>query len=147
MKEKVCSLKKIRVILLAITLILLIPTAASAESYIAYGAGEWDKIGYSQTIPLKTNNYVKTQTVYSGGGNLQIRVTGSQYGQVYRVWLYEVDGNVLTPIPSNPKYGYGDYTMTWDVSNYVDGTNGKAEILAHIGYSEFEEMVTLSFYD
>lgn len=140
-------MKKIKVIMVAIVFSLIVPMAVSAAPYVSYGAGEWDKIGYSQTLLLKTNNFVKTQTVSSGGGNLQIRVTGSHYGQVYRVWLYEADGDKYTLIPSSPKYGYGDYTMTWDVSNYVDGTNGKAEVFAHIGYAESEELVTLSFYD
>ncbi|WP_341963496.1 hypothetical protein NM897_17050 (plasmid) [Planococcus maritimus] len=140
-------MKKIKLMLAALIVFILVPSAVSAAPYISYGAGEWDQVGYSQTLLLKTNNHVKTQTVSSGGGNFQIRVTGSYYGQVYKVWLYEADGDKYTSIPSSPKYGYGDYTMTWDVSDYVDGTNGKAEIFAHIGYAKTEEYATLSFYD
>lgn len=106
--------------------------ASAEEQIITYGAGEWDKIGYTQTIAIKTNTFVSTQTVSSGGGNLQIRIKDSQYGQVYRVWLYEKDDNGYTVIPSSPKYGFGDDILTWDVSSFVNGTNGKAEIFAHI---------------
>lgn len=141
-------MKKLQIFLATVALALITPTAASAaDPYITYAAGEWDKIGYTQTIPIKTNGFVSTQTVSSGGGNLQIRVTNSQYGQVYRVWLYEKDPSGYKSIPSSPKYGYGDYTMTWDVSSFVDGTDGKAEIFAHIGYGEIAENVSLEFYD
>jgi hypothetical protein len=45
------------------------------------------------------------------------------------------------------KYGYGTNPLTWDISNFVDGTNGKAEIFAHTGYAKLEQGVYFTFYD
>jgi hypothetical protein len=134
-------------ILSTIMMVLFVPSAVSAAAIGTYGAGEWDAVGYVETIQLTTTGVDVTQTVSSGGGNFKIKITNAIPDNVYRIWLYEKDSTGSTMIPHSPKYGYGNYEHTWDVSSYVDGSDGKAEIYAHIGYADIAESITIQFLD
>lgn len=139
--------KKFKLLLAGIVTTLLIPSSVFAEEGPERGPGEWDAIGYAQSIRIPTNGYATTQTVSSGGGNIKIRISNASPENVYRVWLYEKDDNGYDHVVNYAKYGYGDYEITWDVSGFTDGSDGKAEIFAHIGYGSVEDDVTIQFFD
>lgn len=140
-------MKKLKVILSAITVALCIPSTVFASEVVMYGAGEWDSVGYVESINLATNTFNVSQTVSSGGGNFKMRVTNVNAGNTYRVWLYEKDSGSYTPVHTSARVGYDDDEITWDVSSFVDGSDGKAELFVHIGYANTAENVTIQFFD
>ncbi|EOR22278.1 hypothetical protein AB1L07_12050 [Niallia alba] len=134
--------------MMALIVLFLLPFNTSAAESILFGAGEWDKVGTSETIKLYRQQVDVTQRVSSGGGNFQLRVTNAQANNFYVVWLYEYDPNDFNGTLIGKKYGYGNSNLTWDVSKYAkEEADGKAEIYAHIGYADIEEDITINFYD
>jgi len=140
--------KKFALVARMIPVVSLISTPqASAKTVVTYAAGSWDKVGYTESIYLHNQQIESTQTISSGGGNVQIRPSGISGTNTYVVWLYELDGDKINKQLIGKKYGYGTDPLTWDVSNFVDGTNNKAEIFAHIGYAKVEQSGYFTFYD
>ncbi|MBN8193409.1 hypothetical protein JI667_14760 [Bacillus sp. NTK074B] len=141
---------KIRVmkgLILASFIFLMLPSSSLASENINYGAGTWDPVGYKESIYIQTDNFERTQTITSGGGNVQIRVTEAS-NQYYRLFLYAItDSGYVKYVPASPKYGYGNANITWDVSPFV-GSDGKVEVFADIGYGEVSnDHVKIQFYD
>lgn len=97
-------------------------TAPSADASDA-GGGEWDYLGHFIFVP-HSNGLNVTEIVESGGGNFKICPIVSES---FAFRLYEYD-------PDNPDDLVGTVNLgnqqchVFDVSSYVDGTNGHAEL-------------------
>lgn len=113
------------------------------DSITPYGAGKWDYLG-SSTFKSQS------KTFYSGGGDLLILIEqpyGGLGGPKWAYKLYEED-TLWTPVVSSfelPNKAC-TYEMKFDVRNWVDGDNKKAELhLSKLFYPT--DSVTTYWYD
>ncbi|ALS25911.1 hypothetical protein ABEV74_12975 [Paenibacillus cisolokensis] len=165
--------RKLRTLLIAMSLMLMIPySAAFAEGDAAgkaaedqkpnvaagvtvirangdvvtpLGAGEWDYLGKRTTSSSENpSNYV-----HSGGGDFKYKVaSGPSGGAWYQLREYDPDN--ADDIITDP-YGYsffylypGDTLIYRGISGAVDGTNKKAEFYV---YETFSGSATVQYWD
>jgi hypothetical protein len=111
------------------------------------GAGEWDPMG-QESFYVTMNGIVETKLIYSGGGLFKMRFSNVTFGNRISVWLYDQDPGEDDPIPPKSAYIESDGDLIFDVSNFVDGDNGKVELYAHIGWaSDLDEFITVEYFD
>ena len=109
---------------------LLIPTSAFASADGPQYTAGWQKIG-EQDLIIYPNLEVYSDVFYSGGGNVEACVYNLEPYNGFIITAYESDNGVLQYIDS---YGLGPMDLGYacavfsGISNYVDGSNGKAEI-------------------
>lgn len=141
-------MKKHKSFFAALIIALTIPSSAFASTTSIVqplGAGEWDYVG-SDGVTLYVYTTVSTKDFSSGGGDFQVRVRNVDSNNSYAIGLYEMD-------PDNPDdlvgtaRGYGNENFTFNVRNYVDGSNKKAELYVKIGVATHTEAATIYAYD
>jgi hypothetical protein len=110
-------------------------------SSVFAGAGEWDYLGL---YPIPVGHYA-TKTVKSGGGDFKVCVVYAANNQTFTYELYEDDSY------PNPDDYVGKATLSegqckvFNVRDYVDGSNDKAELYLFREYKS--EYVTVRFWD
>lgn len=123
-------MKKFKMIVVALVVALLVPSAAFASSMETLGSGEWDYIGY---------DYFRTQSknFYSGGGDFMICLDSSSPKGNY--YLFEEDpyarDDKVAGVYFNGGSGDNFYKVGnlphchifRDIGGFVDGTNDRAE--------------------
>jgi hypothetical protein len=146
------KIKRIRSVIMALAVALLIPASAFASTVTPLGAGEWDTLhsGY-YTIPGGTGE-VKTETVYSGGGDFRVCVYDLKPYNSFFIQLWEDDGGSRQPVGdlywvhnNSSSTTYCQYY--WGIGNYVDGSNGKAEFYAEVGPADESDYVLITLDD
>lgn len=103
------------------------------------------------TIPGSTGEK-KTPIVYSGGGNFQVCVYDLQPYNGYILTVYEDDGTSMDTIVDsrythNNSASSTNCTTLYDIGNYVDGDNNKAEFYVKIGPADFTDTVVVELND
>lgn len=137
------------VALSAATLAFIVPNAsvnkaeATGTSFIT-----------SDTINVAHNLWASdstSKTIYSTGGKVKVCGSLDNQGAQTQVFVEEVDeeGNPSETVGSFTTYFYYN-CGTIDVSNYVDGTNNKAELKFHFARTDqfqSSKKITFDFYD
>jgi hypothetical protein len=96
------------------------------------GAGEWDYLGHSGWVSRTTS------IVESGGGNFMFCVEGYNNDTLYHLYEYDPDN-------ADDYVGFFDAeldpdkcTSAWNIDNFVDGTNDKAEFYVKANDGNFK---------
>lgn len=132
-------MKKYKKILFATVLSLAIPsvTLASGTSYL----GSESLSAYAGTIVIDASKY------WSTGGDYKVRISGADSTTQIGVFVEEDDPTGLDELVYGViKNGDGNGNYEFSVEEFVDGTNGKAELRFEISRSQ-PDAITVEFYD
>ncbi|MYL36170.1 hypothetical protein GLW05_21680 [Pontibacillus yanchengensis] len=112
-------IKKIKTIIFALTVMLLIPTSTFASGP-QLGPGEWDTILISDYTVYDYPAVTKTRTVLSGGGNVRVCLSGVNSGNKIIAELRSDDilDRTVTYITFTGNY----CSSSINVDNYKDGS-------------------------
>lgn len=136
-------MKKFKSLLLTmgISFLLLLPSNAFAAG------GTWDLLGSESLSAYKGTVTINNSKYWSGGGNYKVHVSGADPATQVTVTVYEDDPDGSTLVYCVLAYGDTDIDFpSFSTEEYVDGTNGKAELRFEITRSQ-ADAITVSFYD
>lgn len=91
------------------------------------GPGEWDYLGSSGFTESAPGTY-SSKVVSSGGGYFKTCATSNYPGNVYALREDDPGSNPSDDIDVAYAGAEKYYCHTWNVSQFVDGDNGKAEL-------------------